>query len=865
MAVKTTWVTTKDVNTRINGNDKTGRGGATGRYIGKRDAEGTYYRLYLQVDDDFTDIKGGRVLSAKLWFTTREEVFEIGSEALLVVNRCVDTWSNDGSDEFHSGGYVNPTCDTTKSYKSRSIPTSPDQKFSIDITPWIAHIAPSSVDVQVGTGWEKGRGHDNRGFRIRTPDESRSALHVEVWSDDSATPSGKRPYVEVEWEPKNTKPDATWGQPTGAAASGTRFTGTYFDAQGQTIKAAQVMVWRVTDDADDDHDHDDHSRYNSDKVTRGTTWPDGQYDLPPPDPVLPKKTSSGALIVYQGTVRVWDSMDAASNWTPLADGHFTVESTTPTVDALSVGTQVTLQNTDFIAPWTFDPTALRISSYRVQFTRRSDSSVWGDPLWDHLFSPTAQETKDGKATFRYGGPGLTGGSGSVGDYTWRIMVTDALGETSLWDQSDFHLSQGQTVPNDPDFSTVYGRVGVTTRLVMRDVDQDHKRRPGAVVAIIEDMGMLAVSANAASPGQMSFSLPNRHPQVSTMEPMRTHWSLQQYRGSQWTELQAGLLTDFDANENDTIFSGLDYLGVLSLSIEAKSQPTNDPEAYWATGGAKYNKKTISYIIKDQIQRGINSTDSPLGFFVIPSGAVDSMIETVTIHSAYVQRLDFIRGLLDSHRGGATGRRSRITASLNPTSLDYEFTVRSNAGVDRPNIRLSYGSLIQAYRVVGLGDWGDKVYGVGRKRNELKPRFMTMTAPNLDLHDWGEIGKAAVWQDIEDETDLQRRARTMATEISRAGKRIALGLRVGSLLPLDGWNICDNVVIDIDDGTVATAGYGTGGWWTIWGWEWRLYPDGHDDLTLVTKPREDISDPVDDLIPSRPVHIQPEWSVGHGRP
>jgi hypothetical protein len=493
--------------------------------------------------------------------------------------------------------------------------------------------------------------------------------------------------------------------------------------------------------------------------------------------------------------------------------------------------------------------------------------VWVDPIWDHVFAPTAEEQASQRADFVYGGPSLP-----LGDYAWRIMVTDGLGTPSAWVQDlTLHLTQGTTTSSDPpDNTTVYGRGGVTTRLVMREVDTEtgHKRAPGKVVAIIENPYNLGLTGNATTPGQLYFSLPNKHPQISAMEPMRTHWSLQQYRGSEWKELSGGLLVDFDATENDTIFQGYDYLGVLALSIEAKKQPQSNSEASWDSPkatGAKYVNHSISYVIKDQLERCIAAPDSPLGFFIIPTGGVDTMVEKVTIHSAYSQRLELIRGLMDSHRGGATGRRSRITAAKNPLNGNYEFTVRSSAGKDRPNLRFEYGGLVQAYRVMALGDWADKVYGVGRLRNQLKPYYQAMDAPGVAISDWGEIAKASVWQDISDVKDLTRRARQQATELSRAGKRIALGLRVHSVALLDGWSICDNILLDIEHGSVATSNYGTAGWWTIWGWEWRLYPDGHDELTLVIKPTEGVGDPVDDLIPSQPVHVQPEWSVAHGPP
>jgi hypothetical protein len=64
--------------------------------------------------------------------------------------------------------------------------------------------------------------------------------------------------------------------------------------------------------------------------------------------------------------------------------------------------------------------------------------------------------------------------------------------------------------------------------------------------------------------------------------------------------------------------------------------------------------------------------------------------------------------------------------------------------------------------------------------------------------------------------------------------------------------------------VETERYGSG-YWTIWGDEYRVYPDGHDELTLVIRPRED-GDPADpDLIGSDPIEKTKELCWGHGPP
>ena len=82
---------------------------------------------------------------------------------------------------------------------------------------------------------------------------------------------------------------------------------------------------------------------------------------------------------------------------------------------------------------------------------------------------------------------------------------------------------------------------------------------------------------------------------------------------------------------------------------------------------------------------------------------------------------------------------------------------------------------------------------------------------------------------------------------------------------DGWDICDSVPVRIQRGVVDTTRYGSG-YWTIWGWTWQSYPDGHADMGLTILPREDTVPPSSDLIPSKPIlSKQDDWVVKAGPP
>lgn len=317
---------------------------------------------------------------------------------------------------------------------------------------------------------------------------------------------------------------------------------------------------------------------------------------------------------------------------------------------------------------------------------------------------------------------------------------------------------------------------------------------------------------------------------------------------------------------------MDYLGLLSWSIEAATQPTtnhkkNIPTKVTQTNGSRYFKKTIKYIIKDQLKRArAQDSNSPVKF--IATGQIGDFSSKVTIYASYAERLSFIRGLIDSHKGAITTgggeRRSRVRVRYNPATKRYQFDALDNVGSDRDNIRLEYGSLLQGYNVIALSDFADLIYAIGKEPNKLKPHFKKRAAPNVSQTDWGSIGKSAFYPDVVDKNDLDRRARAEAIRASRVGKRIALGLRVDGLDIWDGYDILDNIPIKIDDGVVNTDNYGSG-YWTIWGGEYRVYPDGHDEVTLIVRPKGDGAAIDTNLIDTDPIHAQAEWTIGSGAP
>ena len=159
--------------------------------------------------------------------------------------------------------------------------------------------------------------------------------------------------------------------------------------------------------------------------------------------------------------------------------------------------------------------------------------------------------------------------------------------------------------------------------------------------------------------------------------------------------------------------------------------------------------------------------------------MEPIASRIYINAAFKERLTFMQGLIQSARQG-NGNQHRLWPERTADG-SYRWRYQTAAGTTRDNLRLKYGELIQGFRVIVLGTtWGSKVYGVGRKAVSANLYFKSASAPGIDTNVWGNVAVPALWQDISDENDLQRRVNQMAREVGKFGKSVALGLRVSGL-------------------------------------------------------------------------------------
>jgi hypothetical protein len=713
--------------------------------------------------------------------------------------------------------------------------------------------APSSVKSAYGAG----KKHSNFGMVLQVSGTTSVAHKGEtVLASPKYHDASLRPYLVVTYEPKGGPGQVVLDAPNGTIPSGTDqfFTGDY-----EPGRAGDIIS----------------------KVTIKLTSPAGVPTIPPWDHYADSNevaTSSFSVAVpaslKSGITYTWSAMvtNQRKEVTPYPAGlSVRLASPPPSLTVVGpTGTLETLDSAHFTGQYVATVGAYRASAWVVQMRTQlaSTDPTWGeDLLWDTglMTVPlSAADQTPAVATVTqlldtlYGGPGLNPAT----TYSYRMRAQDQFGSSSPWAYNQFTTGLAYVPPTDdqrPNM-TRYGKPP-PFRIRIFAVDTTKRRAPGKLLAELTDAANVGASEFYNSAGEFYFTLPVTHPQAPAIEPYQCHYALEIHTGQGWVGKAFGLITDFDATDDEVVFYGQDYLAILARMVEERFSAV-DADLSTDKGGGKYDNKTVSQVVLDQLQQEYNKPNSPLGFITIAPGDIPAMAEKVTVYSSFKQRLPFIAGVIDSSRAG-TGRRTRLVCERKADGT-FRWRVLLTPGLDRPNIRLEYGGIVQGFRTVPFTNWGTAVNAQGRTVTGTKVYSARATAPGIDETVWGHFPTVTLYQDIDDSNDLQRRANQDAAKVAKVGKMLGIGIRVGALGVKDGWDITDSIPVDIVRGVVDTNRFHPDpkglSYWTIWGWTWSSYPDGHTNMVMSLAPREDTYPPNPDLIPSAPILTTPEWQL-----
>lgn len=896
------------------GSQTHGMGNSHRLYLGRpKDGDEKDYdhHSFLKFDLDWTNV--GQIISAKLSVFTDDgtELFDFDStawpRAIIRILTAAFTEGNAPNQEWQANDYTDPA-KTTSGEKQVDFVRGANSLTEIDITDFFEKWAPSTVKTRKG---QPGGAVANHGIGLYGVGDN--TKWGALFSEDDAE-GQYHPFVTLVYEMGATTPDVPTNlSPSGNVTSLSAFQGDFTDDDPKDkLSASEVVVYDAgnnctiaTDDFVTDTAHGlkngDYIHFTSLTGGAGLTTFTRYYVVGATANTFKVSLTSGGTAVditdayesavwskffyarketasytektnarfnhvpspaswvktnrtYRWRARVWDNEGKSSAWTSLTS--FVVTNTAPSAPTITPASKsfATLSSVPFrVAGWG-DAEGGRMMAYEAQLSEYGpDDPNWDDPsfvLWHTGKRYVAADDRT-SVEFQYSGSPL-----SMGTYYWRARVWDQNDGVSDWTYAQITMTAN--FEPDPDEADIeYNlRDRAPWRIVIKAMGA--LRGPGTTVAILENAKSVGASLMYNSPGEAHWTLPVDHPQLSVIEPKQTHYSIQFYEGDGWREKFAGLVWDVDATESDVVFYGIDYLALYDYVMDERYDPAV-PDRPAEKGGSYYvtdGKNQIDYIVTDQLTRAKDLTNSPVGFITI--GDIDEMDEEVAIYSTMTPTLQFVTGLLESHRAGQD-KRTRIFVRPK-TGGGYEVTVQDDVGVVKDNLRLKYGELVQGYRVVFFGqDWSTRVNTIGQTRQGLKVMYEKGQAA-VDEAVWGRFARASLVQDVNDQNDLKRRTKQMSISASKLGKQVGLGLRSGILGPRDGYDLCDIFPISIDHGSVDTTAFGSG-YWVAVGITWEASDQGQQHTILTFRPREDGTGPSTDLMRLTDISPQSEWQVG----
>lgn len=342
------------------------------------------------------------------------------------------------------------------------------------------------------------------------------------------------------------------------------------------------------------------------------------------------------------------------------------------------------------------------------------------------------------------------------------------------------------------------------------------RGRNSVKAIIADARDVGVSSYANEGGEMFFTLPYNHPQLSECQPWLRHYEVRRLNsGGTYDVVGVGLLDEYDATPDEVVVYGRDYLSLFNASISAAN--------------TSYTSADIGTIIQTELSAAINQVvfSSLSVTKAITLGTIETTGQTVTVLTSYQPRLEFCRQLVDIWQSDSSVRP--IVSVTRSTPLTVSFA--KNAGTDRTAYRLAYGGFVDDFRYVpGFTDFYTRVNAIGQKREGATLLFAS--AGYADAALYGVTQTPRLFIDIVDQAALNRKTQRAARHVGTIGRKVSLGLRLNQIGPWEWGELGDSLPVRISRGIVDINGL-----YTVWGQEWIGQADGSEDLFLSILPKE----------------------------
>jgi hypothetical protein len=348
------------------------------------------------------------------------------------------------------------------------------------------------------------------------------------------------------------------------------------------------------------------------------------------------------------------------------------------------------------------------------------------------------------------------------------------------------------------------------RVILWDMEST-KRGRNKIKAIIHDAKAIGVSSYLNDAGEVYFTLPYNHPQISEIKPLERHYRVDRFdeEAGQYRAIGQGIIEDYEATPDEVIVYGIDYMNVLNKTITTPSTTTYS-----------YVSKTFEFIYQDQMTQAINETGSRLGFIRTTAGTswsyqgtkplvINSATNTYRVFTGGEPRMGFLSNMANIAMEGTTNK----VVFGNPLESDTESydtffcDMKYSQGVNDDTV-LEYGSNVKSfsyspnyrrlrtrYRIVATNS--DSISGVTNIWSALQTNALTPVST------YGVIEEVQAIENLKSQEAADARA---AFQLYRSGpnfiRSFSLSVVDGSLIPFKRYKIGDDIRVRISRGIIS---------------------------------------------------------------
>lgn len=386
------------------------------------------------------------------------------------------------------------------------------------------------------------------------------------------------------------------------------------------------------------------------------------------------------------------------------------------------------------------------------------------------------------------------------------------------------------------------------RIVLWDILTNTKAR-GPIAAIIHDAKNVGVSSYLNEGGEMFFTLPYNHPQINECVPLERHYRVDRFdeEAGRYVTVGQGILEDYEATENETVFYGIDYMKVLEKTITTATTSTT----------VTYNDKTFANIYQSEMTQARNQSGSRLSFidFTLYAGTpltwdwttnaplvINSTTTTYDIFTAGESRGSFLTNLANIAMEGTTTKVVFGNTLESDTELYNGFFCDMNwSPTPNNDVVLEYGGNVKSY------SYSPNFKALLTKSLVIATNVYSATVAKIwssvatistaPISTYGVIEAAFIEEDIASQSEVDKKARyRLYQSTPEKIKAISVAIKDGSIIPFKRYKLGDDIRVIINRGNVNIDTN-----LTLRGQRYFAATDGTEQLWFDFFPRDTMTD------------------------